>query len=67
MAKGLHLLNRDTLRLTDLSSVVVGFGFRVASEDMQVNAIYKRLGNYSEFIVFHFRKCHWALVRTYPC
>ena len=54
------------LRLTDLSSVVVGFGFRVASGDMQVNAIYKRLGNYSEVIVFHFQEVSLGVGENIP-
>ena len=54
------------LSLTDLSSVVVGFGFRVASEDMQVNAIYKRLGNYFEVIVFHFQEVSLGVGENIP-
>ena len=49
-----------------MSSVVVGFGFRVASEDMQVNAIYKRLGNYSEVIVFHFQEVSLGVGENIP-
>ena len=54
------------LSLTDLSSVVVGFGFRVASEDMQVNTIYKRLGNYFEVIVFHFQEVSLGVGENIP-
>ena len=66
MAKGLHVLNRDTFELTDLSSVVFSFGFCVASEDMQVNAIYKRLGNYFEVIVFHFQEVSLGVGENIP-
>ena len=54
------------LRLTDLSSVVFSFGFCVASEDMQVNAIYKRLGNYFEVIVFHFQEVSLGVGENIP-
>ena len=54
------------LRLKDLSSVVFSFGFCVASEDMQVNAIYKRLGNYFEVIVFHFQEVSLGVGENIP-
>lgn len=54
------------LRLKDLSSVVFSFGFCVASEDMQVNAIYKRLGNYLEVIVFHFQEVSLGVGENIP-
>lgn len=49
-----------------MSSVVFSFGFCVASEDMQVNAIYKRLDNYFEVIVFHFQEVSLGVGENIP-